>query len=116
MTRIKIIILLFIVSQPLVFGSFPDYKFHTLSPKGGLNYDGVFKVKQDKFGFVWTLLSDELYRFDGFTYKRYSGLIKNANIKFLTNASVQLEEDSVGNLYLESLYGLLIYNRSSESL
>jgi len=90
---------------------FPDYKFHTLSPEGGLNFDGVSGIKQDIYGFIWVLLSDELYRFDGYTYKRYSSKLKKQISNFSFNSYIPLVEDHAGNLFLCSKQGIVKYHR-----
>ena len=47
------------------------YKFRTMSPDGGFYYDGVKAIEQDKEGFIWVMMDYELYRFDGYHYKKY---------------------------------------------
>jgi signal transduction histidine kinase/DNA-binding response OmpR family regulator/ligand-binding sensor domain-containing protein len=54
-----------------VFGSNASYIFRTLSPEGGFYYDGVGSIQQDSEGFVWVLMNNDIYRFDGYEYKRY---------------------------------------------
>ena len=93
---------------------FPDFKFHTLSPEGGLNFDGVSGIKQDKYGFIWVLLSDELYRFDGYTYKRYLTRLKKEIPNFSFNSYIPLVEDRGGNLFLCSKQGIVKYHRKSD--
>lgn len=53
-----------------VFAS-TTYKFRTLSPDGGFYYDGVNSIQQDGQGFIWVGMDYELYRFDGYEYKKY---------------------------------------------
>ncbi len=54
-----------------------DLKFHTLSPKDGLSFDGVIDIKQDGHGFIWILLDNNLFRFDGYSYKSYKANFVN---------------------------------------
>ncbi|MCD8184531.1 MAG: hypothetical protein LUE99_17360 [Bacteroides sp.] len=42
-----------------------------MSPDGGFYYDGVKAIEQDKEGFIWVMMDYELYRFDGYHYKKY---------------------------------------------
>ena len=49
-----------------------NIKFHTLTPKGGLSYDGILDIKQDDKGFIWILIENNIFRFDGYTYKSYN--------------------------------------------
>ncbi|MEI8086361.1 MAG: two-component regulator propeller domain-containing protein [Paludibacter sp.] len=91
-----------------------DNKFRTLSPDGGLGNNQIIGFVQSKSGFVWVLMSDELFRFDGYSFKRYSGVIKRFN---LANKWIftDIEEDASGNLYLASNNGLLQYNYSTDN-
>ncbi|MDR0414488.1 MAG: response regulator, partial [Prevotellaceae bacterium] len=50
--------------------------FRTLSPEGGFYYDGVKAIQQDSEGFVWVLMDNDLYRFDGYRYKRYGAAFR----------------------------------------
>lgn len=62
------LILIYIISPCTATG---DYKFRTMSPSGGFYYDGIKAIEQDKEGFIWTMMDYELYRFDGYHYKKY---------------------------------------------
>ena len=87
-----------------------DYKFRTLSPEGGFYYDGVKGIEQDKDGFIWVLMENDLYRFDGYHYKRYYDYFKemdqNAKWTFHNMAS-----DSKGHFYVNTHNGLFSYDR-----
>ena len=105
----------FIIQSLTLSQNFPDYKFRTFSPEGGLGYGGVRSIKQDKVGFMWILMGDELFRFDGYTYKRYSNQLKKIDyysFKWILNCT---EEDLLGNLYLGTANGLFIYNRKNDN-
>jgi len=105
----------FIIQSLTLSQNFPDYKFRTFSPEGGLGYGGVRSIKQDKVGFMWILMGDELFRFDGYTYKRYSNQLKKIDyysFKWILNC---IEEDLLGNLYLGTANGLFIYNRKDDN-
>jgi signal transduction histidine kinase/DNA-binding response OmpR family regulator/ligand-binding sensor domain-containing protein len=91
-----------------------DNKFRTLSPDGGLGNNPVIGFVQSKSGFAWVLMLDELFRFDGYSFKRYSGKIKKfnaANRWIFTD----IEEDASGNLYFSSNNGLLQYNYATDN-
>lgn len=61
------------------FGARESYVFRTLSPEGGFYYDGVKSIQQDSDGFIWVLMDNDLYRFDGYQYKRYSATFREVN-------------------------------------
>ncbi len=107
-------ILLFVVQVLSALQSFPDYKFHTLSPEGGLSSDGVSGIKQDKYGFIWVKTIDELYRFDGYTYKRYSTQLKKEIPNSYFNPYIPFVEDHSSDLFFSSMEGILRYHRKSD--
>jgi len=88
--------------------------FRTFSPEGGLGYSGITAIKQDQFGFIWILMRNELFRFDGYSFKPYSEQLRKIDhdsFKWLLNA---IEEDVSGNLYLGTANGLFFYDRKTD--
>lgn len=89
------------------------YKFRTLSPNGGFYYDGVKAVEQDEEGFIWVMMDYELYRFDGYHYKKYypyfASMIPTKRWIFNNMAS-----DGGGYLYVNTNNGLYRYERVSD--
>lgn len=79
-----------------------------MSPDGGFYYDGVKAIEQDENGFVWIMMDYELYRFDGFEYKRFhpyfASISDSTRWVFETMAS-----DSHGNLYVSTDNGIYRY-------
>ncbi|TDN98412.1 two-component regulator propeller domain-containing protein [Sunxiuqinia elliptica] len=105
---------LFIIFSLVYFSSFAQenksYRFHTFSPEGGFYYDGVTHIKQDKDGFIWILLENDLYRFDGYEYKRYFSYFKKSNNKNGHNfRSIAIDKD--GKLFVALTDGLYVYNK-----
>lgn len=90
-----------------------NYKFRTLSPDGGFYYDGVKAIEQDKDGFIWVMMDYELYRFDGYHYKKYypyfAAMAPTKRWIFNNMAS-----DSSGYLYVNTDNGLYRYERTSD--
>ena len=89
------------------------YKFRTMSPDGGFYYDGVKAIEQDMEGFIWVMMDYELYRFDGYNYKKYYPY-------FAASAPTQrwifnnMASDSSGHLYINTNNGLYRYERISD--
>lgn len=85
-----------------------NYKFRTMSPEGGFYYDGVKAIEQDKNGFIWIMMDYELYRFDGFEYKKYYPYFASINhtSKWVFN---NMASDSLGNLYVNTDNGIFRY-------
>lgn len=89
------------------------YEFRTMSPDGGFYYDGVKAIEQDKDGFIWVMMDYELYRFDGYHYKKYYPYFASmASTKkwIFTN----MASDSSGYLYVNTNNGLYRYERISD--
>ncbi|MFV0391824.1 MAG: two-component regulator propeller domain-containing protein [Paludibacteraceae bacterium] len=88
-----------------------SYSFRTFSPKGGFYYDGVQSIIQDNDGFIWILLENDLQRFDGYEYKRYTSDFQNPDISNLYN----IVKDTAGVLYVSSSNGLFRYDKLTDS-
>ena len=103
------ILLLFLFNTNL--HSRDNLKFHTLTPKGGLSYDGILDIKQDGQGFMWILLEDNIFRFDGYTYKTYKSAFEVNNKGRFNNIIC----DSKGDLYLSTTQGVYKFNFLTET-
>lgn len=109
-TQILICIFMAVLSNSL---SGENLKFRTVSPSGGFSYNGVTGIKQDDEGFIWILMDEELYRFDGYNYKRYSTYFREidpANEWSFDNLTV----DKHGKLYVNTNKGLFSYDKISD--
>lgn len=91
-----------------------NYCFRTFSPEGGFYYDGVKSIQQDKDGFIWIVMDNDLYRFDGYQYKRYYTYFKDKDISNRWQFNV-ITSDSLGRLLVGTGNGLYQYNNSSDS-
>jgi signal transduction histidine kinase/ligand-binding sensor domain-containing protein/DNA-binding response OmpR family regulator len=91
-----------------------SYRFRTFSPKGGFYYDGVQNIIQDNDGFIWILLENDLQRFDGYEYKRYSSHFQNPDAPDIWNFR-DIAKDTSGILYISTNNGLFRYNKLSDS-
>ena len=91
------------------------YKFRTMSPDGGFYYDGVKAIEQDKEGFLWVMMDYELYRFDGYHYKKYYPYFASMapTKRWIFN---NMASDSLGYLYVNTNNGLYRYEQSSNRL
>lgn len=91
-----------------------DLIFRTYSPEGGFYYDGVKDIVQDKEGFIWVLMDENLYRFDGYEYKSYyyhfTKLDKSIRWTF-KNFAV----DCQGRMLVATENGLFQYNRQEDA-
>ena len=86
-----------------------NYKIRRVSPEGGLSTNGQRDVRQDKWGFIWVITVNNLYRFDGYTFKLYTYKLNNTTTP-ISCVFERLEIDKTGDLYVTSNVGLFIYN------
>lgn len=100
-----------LVNQRGLFAN--DYVFRTFSPEGGFYYDGVTDIIQDSEGFIWVMMDENLYRFDGYEYKSYYSHFTNFDKSIRWTLKHQAI-DSRGNLYVNTNNGLFQYDRKQD--
>ncbi|MDR1172704.1 MAG: helix-turn-helix domain-containing protein [Bacteroidales bacterium] len=90
----------------------PGYKFHTCSPEGGFYYDGIRFIRQDKAGFIWILMDNDLYRFDGYQYVSYYPYFQNLDrsVKWTFH---YMETDTLGQLYVVANNKLFVHHANN---
>ena len=91
-----------------------NYKFRRVSPEGGLEYNGQRDARQDKWGFVWVITVNDIFRFDGYTFKRYTGKLPDGGTNHIWQLN-QLEIDAADNLYVATRKGLLKYDPNNDN-
>jgi len=91
-----------------------NYRFRTFSPEGGFYYDGITGIQQDKEGFIWIMMDNDLYRFDGYQYKSFYSYFRELDEsgKWQFNS---IATDSQGRIFVGTTNGLFKYNRGSDS-
>lgn len=106
---------LFLLSLLSVPGAGKEgYLFRNVSPEGGFYYDGVRQILQDRYGFIWILMDNGLYRFDGYEYKHYYSDF----LKIDSSAGWQFNViglDGEGRLLIATNKGLYGYVKVSDS-
>ncbi|GHT71393.1 hybrid sensor histidine kinase/response regulator [Bacteroidia bacterium] len=110
--RVLLIIPFFVVSVTAL--SENQYRFKTLSPEGGFYYDGVSYIQQDDEGFVWILMENNLYRFDGYQYKYYYNRFTDIDPskEYLL---LDMKVNSSGKLFVNTTNGLYAYDKISDA-
>ena len=113
----KLLLFLFIFSLFTTFSQTIDkntYRFRIFSPDGGFYYDGINLVVQDHDGFMWILMDNDLYRFDGYQYKRYYSRIKNlVDKEESTFKSIAIDKN--GRLFIACASAIYQYNKATDS-
>ncbi|RGN40300.1 hybrid sensor histidine kinase/response regulator transcription factor [Bacteroides oleiciplenus] len=112
-SRYLLFLLTFFYLMPASITATEKYKFRTMSPEGGFYYDGVKAIEQDKEGFIWIMMDYELYRFDGYHYKKYYPYFASMapTQRWIFN---NMASDSCGRLYVNTNNGLYCYERISD--
>ena len=105
---------LFFISFTIQGEEHKNYKFREISPQGGFYYDGIQSIACDAYGFIWIMMDDNLYRFDGYDYKHYYRNFKQIDQtvywKFLS-----LSTDANQKLLVSTNNGLFRYKKESDS-
>lgn len=113
MKHTSCLIILFLLAC-LVCSAKDGYRFRTMSPPGGFYYDGVMAIEQDYDGFIWIVMEDELFRFDGYQYKKYypyfAAIDHTKRWKFRDMAC-----NSRGDFYINTNHGLFLYDKNSDN-
>ncbi|MDR0823794.1 MAG: response regulator [Prevotella sp.] len=91
-----------------------EYKFRTLSPAGGFYYDGVKQIQQDKEGFIWILMDNDLYRFDGYQYKQYYTYFTDLD-KSVEWVFINMAADLSDRFFVNTNNGLYSYNKATDT-
>ncbi|MDR3061245.1 MAG: hybrid sensor histidine kinase/response regulator, partial [Dysgonamonadaceae bacterium] len=106
--------LFFFLLIPITAFCSNQYQFRTLSPQGGFYYDGVSSILQDGNGFIWVLMENNLYRFDGYQYKYYYNRFFNIapSKEWLFTG---MTTNSKGKLFVNTNNGLYVYDRISDT-
>ncbi|GHV15902.1 hybrid sensor histidine kinase/response regulator [Bacteroidia bacterium] len=110
----KVILVFLFILQVFNVLSQNDYRFRTLSPEGGFYFDGVRQIQQDTDGFVWILMDHDLYRFDGYQYKRYYTYFTNQE-KSVEWLFLKLTVTSSGYFFVNTNNGLYNYDKASDT-
>ncbi len=108
---ILIIVTLLLNTSPSVAA---NYRFHTLSPVGGFYFDGIESICQDNEGFIWVLMDNDFLRFNGYEYKSFLPLLKQADpdLKWKIN---NIADDEEGNILVATNNGIYQYCPATDS-
>lgn len=109
----SLIILYFLLNLFTSAYSGENFKFRTMSPPGGFTYNGISSILQDRSGFIWILMDEEIYRFDGYTYKRYSAYFKEIDPYKEWNF-VHFAINDAGRLYINTNNGIFYYDNITD--
>lgn len=111
--RLLYVLIIVLVALLQVTGQ-PSYLFHHLSTEEGLSNSNVRTILKDSYGLLWIGTESGLNRYDGYGFKVYNENPDEDNT-LLPNDILGLQEDGLGNIWINSVYGYTAYNRKKDS-
>lgn len=113
MLYIKRHILLTLLVVLSLAGQANDVYFHPISRVGGLGYGSVTGFAQDADGFMWIVTGDNIYRYDGYTFRAYHNKIARPEEWLIAYWSVLYTQSE--DLYVTTSCGVLRYDRETDN-
>ena len=90
-----------------------NYNFFNHSTDNGLLTNDYQKIFHDSYGFIWLASFDGLFRWDGYTIKKYLHQEKDT-LTLNNNIVYSIFEDSHKRLWVGTIDGLNLYDRSRD--
>ena len=110
MKRLLFIVLLAIFNLQ---SSIAEPLFQTLSPFGGLGFDGIKTIRQDETGFIWVVMREDVFRYDGYEFNSYANRLSGtADSTTLFFRAIEQEDNQ---LLLITSNGEYAYHAESDS-
>lgn len=106
-------LLIFTFTVPFQGIGQPSYIFHHLTTENGLSNSNVQVILQDSLGFLWIGTESGLNRYDGYGFKVYTMTPESPN-SLLTDNILGLQEDGLGNIWINSGYSYAVYKRDKD--
>jgi ligand-binding sensor domain-containing protein/signal transduction histidine kinase/DNA-binding response OmpR family regulator len=91
-----------------------NYNFYNYSTENGLPTNDYQNIYQDSYGFFWLASFDGLFKWDGYTIKKYYHDEKNPQ-SIGNNIVYAVFEDSKKRLWVGTIDGLNLYDRATDS-
>lgn len=90
------------------------YNFYDYSAKIGLQANNFQDACQDSYGFLWLASPDGLFRWDGYTLRKYTHL-DESSYSISDNIVYTIYEDSKRRLWIGTINSLNLYNREADN-
>lgn len=103
----KILVIIFILHSCTARGQ--NYNFNNFSTENGLPTNSWQNVYADSFGFLWLASFDGLFRWDGYTIKKYTH-DENNPASLDNNIVYTITEDKDKHLWIGTIDGLNLYD------
>ncbi|RAJ02361.1 signal transduction histidine kinase [Chitinophaga skermanii] len=89
------------------------YNFYNHSTDNGLVTNDYQKIFHDSYGFIWLASFDGLFRWDGYSIKKYTHQEKDS-LSLNNNIVYSIFEDSQKRLWVGTIEGLNLYDASRD--
>jgi ligand-binding sensor domain-containing protein/signal transduction histidine kinase/DNA-binding response OmpR family regulator len=90
-----------------------NYNFYNYSTENGLPTNDYQYLYQDSYGFLWLASFDGLFRWDGYTFKKYYHDEKDSR-SLDNNIVYSIYEDSQKRLWIGTIEGLNLYDYATD--
>ena len=90
-----------------------SYIFHHLETSNGLSNNSVKTILRDSYGFLWIGTEYGLNRYDGYGFKVYTMRFGALNT-LISNDIIGLQEDGLGNIWVNFGYAYMVYKRDKD--
>ncbi|MDA3894500.1 MAG: ATP-binding protein [Salinivirgaceae bacterium] len=91
-----------------------DYEFEHLTVNDGLAQSTIYCILKDKNGFIWFGTENALNKYDGYEFTVYQHNDSDTT-SYGGYSSNNMLEDSKGNFWIGTSYGLNLFNREKET-
>jgi signal transduction histidine kinase/ligand-binding sensor domain-containing protein/DNA-binding response OmpR family regulator len=91
-----------------------SYIFHHLETSDGLSNNSVRTILRDSYGFLWIGTESGLNRYDGYGFKVYTTHV-GVSSALISNDIIGLQEDGLGNIWVDFGYTYMVYKRDKDS-
>ncbi|PUZ21498.1 Signal transduction histidine kinase [Chitinophaga costaii] len=92
----------------------PHYNFYNHSTDNGLLTNDYQKIYYDSYGYIWLASFDGLFRWDGYTLKKYVHQEKDT-LSLNNNIVYSIFEDSQRRLWVGTIDGLNLYDAAHDN-
>ena len=110
--QLYILGIFWIISFQSIMGQ-SSYIFHHLETSAGLSNNSVKTILRDSYGFLWIGTESGLNRYDGYGFKVYT-MRSGAHNSLVSNDIIELQEDGLGNIWVNFGYTYMVYKRDKD--
>ena len=104
-----------IFSQRSTSSIFQNILFENYSMEDGLPANYIYRVVQDKRGYVWVATLNGLSRFNGKQWTSFQQQSEKKNHSLPSNWVTDIDADEAGNIWINTVNGIAVYNSNTDS-